>query len=397
MNYVNGKFQRSVEIVAEKFLSKIRCGELIVTFPSGSTKSFKGSNSDEIADLKLHNYKFISKIFKRKSIGFAESYMDGDFSTSDLTKLLLISYKNEKYFLHNLKSNIFFNIYSKFKHFLNENTKKQSKKNIEYHYDLGNSFYNKWLDQSMTYSSAYFDKDNQNLYDAQISKYDQIAKSLNLNENSKVLEIGCGWGGFSSYIAKNFKSKIDAITISKEQFEYASNKIQQEGLGEKVSIKYSDYRDVDNKYSNIASIEMFEAVGKKYWEKYFSIVKKSLGDSGKAVLQIITIDDQRAINYHRQPDFIQQYIFPGGMLPTKKNLEDINYKVGLEFKEIKSFGLSYAKTLNLWNQQFQNSWEELVQLGFNVRFKRMWEYYLSYCETGFLSKSTDVSHFLINK
>jgi len=397
MNYVNDKFQQSFEIVAEKFLSKIRFGELIVTFPSGVTKSFKGTNGDEIADLKLHNYKFISKIFKRKSIGFAESYMDGDFSTSDLTKLLLISYKNEKYFLHNLKSNIFFNMYSKFKHFLNENTKKQSKKNIEYHYDLGNSFYDKWLDQSMTYSSAYFDKDNQNLYDAQISKYYQIAKSLNLNENSKVLEIGCGWGGFSSYIAKNFKSKIDAITISKEQFEYASNKIQQEGLGEKVSIKYSDYRDVDNKYSNIASIEMFEAVGKKYWEKYFSIVKKSLGDSGKAVLQIITIDDQRAINYHRQPDFIQQYIFPGGMLPTKKNLEDINYKVGLEFKEIKSFGLSYAKTLNLWNQQFQNSWEELVQLGFNVRFKRMWEYYLSYCETGFLSKSTDVSHFLINK
>jgi cyclopropane-fatty-acyl-phospholipid synthase len=397
MNYVNDKFQRSFEIVAERFLSKIGFGELIVTFPSGSIKSFKGTDGDEIADLKLHNYKFISKIIKRKSIGFAESYMDGDFSTSDLTKLLLISYKNEKYFLHNLKSNIFFNMYSKFKHFLNENTKKQSKKNIEYHYDLGNSFYDKWLDQSMTYSSAYFDKDNQNLYDAQISKYYQIAKSLNLNENSKVLEIGCGWGGFSSYIAKNFKSKIDAITISKEQFEYASNKIQQEGLGEKVSIKYSDYRDVDNKYSNIASIEMFEAVGKKYWEKYFSIVKKSLGDSGKAVLQIITIDDQRAINYHRQPDFIQQYIFPGGMLPTKKNLEDINYKVGLEFKEIKSFGLSYAKTLNLWNQQFQNSWEELVQLGFNVRFKRMWEYYLSYCETGFLSKSTDVSHFLINK
>ena len=397
MNYVNDRFQESFEILAEKFLSKICIGELNVTFPSGKIKSFKGTNSDELADIKLHNYKFISKIFKRKSIGFAESYMDGDFSTSDLTKLLLISYKNEKYFLHNLKSNIFFNVYSKFKHFLNENTKKQSKKNIEYHYDLGNSFYDKWLDQSMTYSSAYFDKDNQNLYDAQISKYYQIAKSLNLNENSKVLEIGCGWGGFSSYIAKNFKSKIDAITISKEQFEYASNKIQQEGLGEKVSIKYSDYRDVDNEYSNIASIEMFEAVGKKYWEKYFSIVKKSLGDSGKAVLQIITIDDQRAINYHRQPDFIQQYIFPGGMLPTKKKLEEINYKVGLEFKEIESFGLSYAKTLNLWNQQFQNSWDELAHLGFNKRFKRMWEFYLSYCETGFISRSTDVSHFLINR
>ena len=397
MNYVNDKFQQSFEIVAEKFLSKIRFGELIVTFPSGVTKSFKGTNGDEIADLKLHNYKFISKILKRKSIGFAESYMDGDFSSSDLTKLLLISFKNEKYFLYNLKSNIFFNIYSKFKHFLNDNTKKQSKKNIEYHYDLGNSFYDKWLDQSMTYSSAYFEKDNQNLFDAQISKYKQIAKSLNLNENSIVLEIGCGWGGFSSYIAKNFKSKIDAITISKEQFDYASNRIQQEGLGEKVSIKYRDYRDIENKYSNIASIEMFEAVGKKYWEKYFSILKNSLVNSGHAALQIITIDDQRAIQYQRQPDFIQQYIFPGGMLPTKKELEEINYKVGLDFKEIKSFGLSYAKTLNLWNKQFQNSWDDLAQLGFSKRFKRMWEFYLSYCETGFISRSTDVSHFLINR
>jgi cyclopropane-fatty-acyl-phospholipid synthase len=397
MNYVNDKFQQSFQIIAEKFLSKIRYGELIVTFPSGVTKSFKGISGNETADLKLNNYKFISKILKRKSIGFAESYMDGDFSSSDLTKLLVLSFKNEKDFLHNLKSNIFFNIYSKFKHFLNENTKKQSKKNIEYHYDLGNTFYDKWLDQSMTYSSAYFEQDNQNLFDAQISKYHQIAKSLNLNENSMVLEIGCGWGGFSSYIAKNFKSKIDAITISKEQFEYASNRIQQEGLGEKVSIKYSDYRDIENKYSNIASIEMFEAVGKKYWEKYFSILKKSLVNSGKAALQIITIDDQRAIDYQHQPDFIQQYIFPGGMLPTKKELEEINFKVGLEFKEINSFGLSYAKTLNLWNKQFQNSWEDLAQLGFNKRFKRMWEFYLSYCETGFISKSTDVSHFLINK
>jgi Cyclopropane fatty acid synthase and related methyltransferases len=249
----------------------------------------------------------------------------------------------------------------------------------------------------MTYSSAYFEKDNQNLFDAQISKYKQIAKSLNLNENSIVLEIGCGWGGFSSYIAKNFKSKIDAITISKEQFDYASNRIQQEGLGEKVSIKYRDYRDIENKYSNIASIEMFEAVGKKYWEKYFTILKNSLVNSGQAALQIITIDDQRAINYQHQPDFIQQYIFPGGMLPTKKELEEVNRKIGLDFKEIKSFGLSYAKTLNLWNQQFQNSWDDLAQLGFNKRFKRMWEFYLSYCETNSISKSTDVSHFLINR
>jgi len=249
----------------------------------------------------------------------------------------------------------------------------------------------------MTYSSAYFEKENDNLFDAQLNKYQKIAESLNLNENSKVLEIGCGWGGFSTYAAKHFKSKIDAITISKAQFEYASNKIQKEGLGEKVSIKFKDYRDIDTQYSNIASIEMFEAVGKKYWEKYFDVVKNSLVNSGKAVLQIITIDEKRSFNYQSQPDFIQQYIFPGGMLPTKKELLEINQKVGLDSNEIKSFGQSYAKTLNMWNNQFQNSWQDLLQLGFNKRFKRMWEFYLAYCETGFISKSTDVSHFLINK
>ena len=168
-------------------------------------------------------------------------------------------------------------------------------------------------------------------------------------------------------------------------------------MGEKVSIKFKDYRDINTQYSNIASIEMFEAVGKKYWEKYFDIVSKSLINSGKAALQIITIDEKRSLNYQNQPDFIQQYIFPGGMLPTKKELLEINQKVGLDFSEVKSFGLSYAKTLNMWNNQFQNSWQDLLQLGFNKRFKRMWEFYLAYCETGFLSKSTDVSHFLINK
>ena len=393
----NSKLQQPLEVLSQKFLSKIKYGELSVKFPSGNTKIFNGINSNHKAKLVINNYKFITKILKRKSVGFAESYMDGDFSSPNLTNLLLLAFKNENHFLENLKSNIFFNLYSKFKHFLNENSKSQSKKNIEFHYDLGNKFYTKWLDRSMTYSSAYFDKENENLFDAQLNKYNKIAEALSLNENSEVLEIGCGWGGFSAYAAKNFKSKIEAITISKAQFEYASYKIQKEGLGEKVTIKFKDYRDIEKQYSNIASIEMFEAVGKKYWDKYFDVVKNSLVNSGKAALQIITIDEKRSFNYQNQPDFIQQYIFPGGMLPTKKELSEINKKVGLNFKEIKSFGLSYAKTLNLWNYQFQNSWHDLVNLGFNQRFKRMWEYYLAYCETGFISESTDVSHFLIKK
>ena len=397
MNYVNDKFQQSFEIVAQKFLSRIQFGELSVKFPSGDMKHFNGNHSNEKADLTIYNYKFIAKIFKKKSVGFAESYMDGDFTSSNLTNLLMLALKNEKYFLKNLKNNVFFNIFSNFKHFLNENTKSQSKKNISYHYDLGNNFYTKWLDNSMTYSSAFFEQENQNLFDAQLNKYHKIAEALDLNENSKVLEIGCGWGGFSAYAAKNFKSKIDAITISKAQFEYASNKIQKEGLNEKVSIKFKDYRDIDKQYTNIASIEMFEAVGKKYWENYFEVVKSSLLNSGKAALQIITIDKKRSFEYQRQPDFIQQYIFPGGMLPTKEELRQINQNLGLDFNETKSFGISYAKTLNVWNNRFQSSWQDLVKQGFNERFKRMWEFYLSYCETGFISKSTDVSHFLIKK
>ena len=397
MNYVNNKFQQSLESMVQKFLSKLQFGELSVTFPSGKEIKFQGEHNGQKADIVINNYKFVTKILKKKSIGFAEAYMDGDFKSTNLTNLLLLAFKNEKYFLENLKTNIFFYIFSKFKHFLNENTKSQSKKNIKHHYDLGNNFYTKWLDQSMTYSAAFFEGENQNLFDAQLNKYKKIAEALNLNENSNVLEIGCGWGGFSSYAAKNFKSKIDAITISKAQYEYASNKIQREGLGEKVSIKFKDYRDIDNQYTNIASIEMFEAVGKKYWEKYFDVIKNSLTNSGKAALQIITINENRSFDYQNQSDFIQQYIFPGGMLPTKQELSEINHRAGLDFKEIKSFGLSYAKTLKLWNSQFQSSWQDLVQLGFNDRFKRKWEFYLAYCETGFISKSTDVSHFLINK
>ena len=249
----------------------------------------------------------------------------------------------------------------------------------------------------MTYSSACFEKDCQNLHEAQINKYKKIAESLSLNENSQLLEIGCGWGGFSTFVAKEYNSKVDAITISKEQYYFTADKIQKEGLNEKVNVNFKDYRDINKEYKNIVSIEMFEAVGRKYWEKYFKILEETLLSQGKAALQIITIDEKRALEYQKHPDFIQQYIFPGGMLPTKTQLEEVNKKVGLKLNEIKSFGQSYAKTLSLWNKQFQYSWSDLSNQGFNSKFKRMWEYYLSYCETGFLSKSTDVSHFLINK
>ena len=397
MKLFNYRFQNSIENITKSFFSKIYYGSIKVTFPSGNIAIFKGQKEGYSADIKIFNYKFVSKIFKKKSVGLAESYIDGYFSTSNLTELLLLAFQNEEHFLNNIKANWLYSTYSKLSHYLKENNKKQSKKNIKFHYDLGNDFYNKWLDKSMTYSSAFFDKDNLDLYEAQINKYSKVAEALSLNENSNLLEIGCGWGGFSSFAAKNYKSKVDAITISKEQFEFTSNIIQKEGLNEKVKVIFKDYRDINKKYSNIASIEMFEAVGKKYWDRYFEVVKNSLINGGNAALQIITINENRAMSYQNQPDFIQQYIFPGGMLPSKKQLNDINNQAGLKCRELLSFGKSYAKTLSLWNVKFQSSWHDLSNMGFNLKFKRMWEFYLSYCETGFISKSTDVSHFLVNK
>ena len=397
MTFFRNNLDKTLDKLLNNFLSKIKYGNLEVRFPSGEKKIYSGIDDGLCASIHIHNYSFLSYILKRGSVGFAEAYMRGFYSTSNLTNLLLLSHKNERYFLNNISSNIFYLTFSKIKHFLNNNSKSQSKKNIKYHYDLGNRFYEKWLDKSMTYSSAIFDNKNTNLLDAQHNKYKKIADSLSLNENSKTLEIGCGWGGFSSYIAKNYKCDVDAITISKEQFDYTASKIQKEGLGEKVAVHFKDYREINKKYSNIASIEMFEAVGKKYWNNYFDIIQNSLSENGKAALQIITINENRAKDYQNKPDFIQQYIFPGGMLPTKKQLENSAKDVGLKCLEILSFGKSYAKTLNIWNSQFQNSWNEVSRIGFDYRFKRMWEFYFSYCETGFLSSSTDVSHFLIKK
>ncbi len=397
MSFFKKNLDKTLEKLLKNFLSKIKYGTLKVEFPSGEIKSYSGTKNGQKASIKINDYNLLSYIFKRGSVGYAEAYIQGFYSTPNLTNLLMLSHKNEKFFLNNISSNIFYLTLTKIKHFLKENSKSQSKKNIKYHYDLGNKFYEKWLDQSMTYSSALFDKKNTNLSDAQLNKYKKIADSLSLNENSKTLEIGCGWGGFSSFAAKNYKCKIDAITISKEQYNYTSRKIQKEGLGEKVEVHFKDYRDINKKYTNIASIEMFEAVGKKYWHNYFDVIQNSLSDNGKAALQIITINEERSVNYQTRPDFIQQYIFPGGMLPTKKQLEVSAKEVGLKCLELMSFGKSYARTLNIWNSQFQESWGDVSNFGFDNKFKRMWEFYFSYCETGFLSSSTDVSHFLIKK
>lgn len=397
MGIIDNYFSDSVKRIADNLLSKTKLGNLIVTYPNGEKREFLGEQSGYSVDIKFNNYKLFTKLFRKGATGLAESYMDGDFETNNLSKLLLFCYENESYFLKDKNKYLILDCYIRFKHYLNENTKSKSKKNISYHYDLGNDFYKHWLDKSMTYSSAIFSSSSTDLFDAQINKYEQIAKPLNLNENSTLLEIGCGWGGFSTFVAKNYKSKVTAITISKEQYDFASKKIFQEGLNEKVNIKIKDYREINESYSHIASIEMFEAVGKKYWETFLNTVKNSLSPDGLASLQIITINDDKVKEYQNNPDFIQQYIFPGGVLPSKMQLKKITNQIGLTLTELQNFKNSYAKTLQIWNNKFQIAWPNIAEQGFSLRFKKMWEYYFSYCEAGFISGATDVSQFIIKK
>ena len=390
-------FSSSIEQLSNTFLSKIQYGKLNVKFPSGNEIEYNSNNEGLNADIKLNNYSLFYKLLKKGTVGFAESYMDGDFTSKDLSKLLQFAQQNELSYLKQKKARWLSNIYIKIIHYLNQNTKIGSQRNISHHYDLGNNFYKHWLDESMTYSSALFKDKNDDLLKAQINKYIGIAEPLQLNDNSKLLEIGCGWGGFSTFVAKKYGTKVKAITISKEQFDFASKKIAKEGLNEKISLEMQDYRDVTEKFTNIVSIEMFEAVGKEYWQQFFEKIKNSLFENGLATMQIITINDSKADYYQSNPDFIQQYIFPGGVLPSKKQLKEITHLKGLKFSEYRSFSNSYVKTLKEWNEKFQNSWIEISEQGFSDRFKRMWEYYFSYCQAGFISGTTDVSQFIIKK
>ena len=376
-------------------ISKIKYGEIEIITPENTKYKFFGETKRPKATIKIKSYKSVNKILNKGTLGFAESYMDGDFSTNNLKNLLFFARKNEPNFIKYNKGKWLYRILRKINNYSNQNTKKQSKKNISYHYDLGNKFYELWLDKTMSYSSGFFLLPEDDLSKAQINKYKKIIEPMQLDEKSTLLDIGCGWGGFSSYVAKNFGSNIKAITNSQNHFDYTSQMIQKEGLNEKVKVAFQDYRDVKEKFDYISSIEMFEAVGKKYWPIYFDKIKNSLNGSGIANLQIITINESKKESYQKNQDFIQKYIFPGGMLPSKKQVINLANLSGLELREIYDFGDSYANTLNEWNNKFQNTWHLISKQGFPKRFKRMWEYYFAYCEVGFTTKTTDVSHFLL--
>ena len=357
-------------------------------------KSYYFGNAEEAlkVELKINKPGLSYQIIKSGSVGLAEAYMRGDFETSNLSDLIELTARNIR-LIYKFSGLFDISFFNNLKRLFVNNTKNKSKENISKHYDLGNDFFSLWLDKSLTYSSAIFNESEKDLEKAQLNKYKKLIDLIKPNDGDKILEIGCGWGGFAEFIGKNYNVKLDCITISKKQFDFAKQRIYKTGLNEKINIEMKDYRDVNYKYNSIVSIEMIEAVGKKYLSNYFKIIKNNLGKNGMAAIQAITIDDELYPRYKNKEDFIQKYIFPGGFLPSKQSLYYLSKENGLSINNYNSYGSHYSNTLNIWREQFLNKWELISKQGFDLTFKRMWNFYLSYCEAGFKSKNIDLIQF----
>ena len=378
-----------------KFLKYIKNGHLKLTNFNGQVFYFGNDKEDLKAEIKINKPGFTISIIKNGSVGLAESYMKGEFETSNLSNLIELTAKNID-LVYKFSGILDFPTINYIKSIFVKNTKKQSKANIAKHYDLGNEFFSLWLDKTLTYSSAIFDKEDQKLEEAQKNKYEKLINLLSPKNGSKLLEIGCGWGGFAEYLGKKYDVNLDCITISKKQYEFAKARIYKLGLNHKVNIKMIDYRDVQEKYDAIASIEMIEAVGKEYLHNYFQSIKKNLVVNGRAGIQAITINDKYFDRYKKKEDFIQKYIFPGGFLPCKKALYSYASSNGLEINSYNSYGLHYSNTLILWRDKFLKKWDLISKQGFDLAFKRMWDFYLSYCDAGFKSKNIDLIQFSLS-
>jgi len=387
-------FARGLPVRAKMVLQagmSLPFGSLTVRLPDGRTAKMGGNGPGPDASLVLNNWKLPSRAFSGGTIGVAESYMDGDWSSPDVTTFLELFVVNREAGDRVAGgANWLIMTIQRVRHWFNDNTKSGSKRNISAHYDLGNKFYREWLDPSMTYSSALFQTGANDLESAQAAKYRALARDTGIGPDDHVLEIGCGWGGFAEFAAREIGCKVTGLTISREQFDFARERIAKAGLSEKVDIKFQDYRDETGKYDRIASIEMFEAVGEKYWPTFFTKVKDCLKPGGTAGMQIITIDESGFETYRKRPDFIQRYVFPGGMLPTPSILKSMGAAHGLAFVKERIFPQDYARTLAEWRQRFWASWDKIVPLGFDERFKKLWEFYLYYCEAGFRAEYIDV-------
>jgi cyclopropane-fatty-acyl-phospholipid synthase len=383
---------RVADKIIFNILKRISVGYLEITSVSGEVLKF-GNYDDKLkADLKIKSSALNYHLIKGGSVGLAECYMRNEFETTNLSNLIELAARNITV-VHKFSGILDLRFLNFIKNKFIKNTKSRSKENIAKHYDLGNDFFSLWLDKTLTYSSAIFDEKNKDLSEAQNNKYQKLINLIQPSSGDKVLEIGCGWGGFAEYLGKNYDVKLDCITISKKQFEYTKERIHNCGLNEKVNIEIKDYRDLKSKYNSIASIEMIEAVGQNYLESYFKTIKNNLSDGGKAAIQAITIDDSLYDRYRNKQDFIQKYIFPGGFLPNKNTINKLVSKNELSVNSYISYADHYADTLAIWRNEFNEKWSLIKDQGFDLTFKRMWEFYLSYCEAGFKSKNIDLIQF----
>ena len=384
--------------ISENFILKklnlINYGMLILENYNGKIYNF-GNNSALKAKIKINNPKFYLNIIRGGSNALAESYIRNDFETDSLPCLIELTAKNIEIthmFSGILNISSINNIFRKI--FLS-NTKKKSEKYISQHYDLGNEFFSTWLDKTLTYSCGIFEKPEQELEKAQINKYNKLINLIKPKSGDKILEIGCGWGGFAEHLAKNYDIQLDCITISKKQLEFTKERINRLGLNDKVKVKFLDYRDLKDKYDAIASIEMIEAVGEKYLNQYFSTIKNNLKPNGVGAIQAIIIKDELFNRYRKNQDFIQKYIFPGGFLPSFQSIKEYSQKTGLTLKDYNSYGQHYSHTLRKWRENFIGSWSNISKQGFDASFKKIWDFYFSYCEAGFRSKNIDLIQFSV--
>ena len=382
-----------LERILCRWANRLAVGQLTLRFPSGREARFAGETSGPTATIEFRTMRPLRRLAAGGSLGFATSYLEGEWETPDLGAVMDLAIANEARWQGMMKASPLAAFIARIRHRLNRNSKAGSRRNIAYHYDLGNEFYGLWLDETMTYSSAIFSTPRENLADAQKAKYRRIIEELKIGRDDHVLEIGCGWGGFAEEAIRATGCRVTGLTLSKEQAAFAQARLRHAGFEHRADIRLEDYRDCEGTFTKIVSIEMFEAVGEENWPTYFDRVKSLLSPKGQALVQVITIAEERFAHYRSHADFIQAYIFPGGMLPSITAFETTARASQLSVEDRFCFGRDYERTLLLWDKAFRENWQRIMSHGFDERFFRMWHYYLQYCTAGFRTGRLDVVQF----
>jgi cyclopropane-fatty-acyl-phospholipid synthase len=381
--------------IVRRILQRLEVGTLVIELPSGSRLRHYGGKPGPLAKIKLHNWRLIRRLALHGDIGLAHAYIDHDWSSPDLTALFELGVANSAPMMDEVSGSAPFRVFNWLAHRFKANTRKGSRRNIEAHYDLGNEFYRSWLGPSMMYSSALYASPNLTLEDAQAAKIQRIAESLDLASDSSVLEIGCGWGALATSIALRSGARVTGVTISASQLDWAANLVREQRIERHVDLRLQDYRDIEGRFDRIVSVEMIEAVGREFIPRYFDTIRNKLKPGGRCVIQAITIAEDRFAAYCRRPDFIQRYIFPGGFLPTRTLIRETIERANLKLTAVETFGESYALTLREWRRRFHSAWPQIERQGFKPSFRRLWDYYLCYCEAGFRSGAIDVGLYTL--